>query len=205
MEKESEKNAVNVLEEELRRAAVGEGPQSSSHKRGILRIIGVPFLAIFTGLILGGIIIVLTSAEFYSAWRTSPIAGLAEGWRILGIAYSALFTGAFGSPSRIIAALQSGDNLEISKAFYPFFESLVAATPYIFGGLGVALGFRAGLFQYWSRRSNLYRCNRWSINRLLLHRITCSITHPVCFSRWCLGWCHLGFYSGLAESKNWRA
>ncbi len=45
-----------------------------------------------------------------------------------------------------MAALQSGDPEAIRKAFYPFFESLVAATPYIFGGLAVALGFRAGLF-----------------------------------------------------------
>jgi ABC-type uncharacterized transport system permease subunit len=46
----------------------------------------------------------------------------------------------------MIAALQSGNPLAIRKAFYPFFESLVASTPYIFGGLSVALGFRAGLF-----------------------------------------------------------
>jgi simple sugar transport system permease protein len=45
-----------------------------------------------------------------------------------------------------VAALQSGNAEEIRKAFYPLFESLVAATPYIFGGLAVALGFRAGLF-----------------------------------------------------------
>ena len=36
--------------------------------------------------------------------------------------------------------------MAIRRAFNPFFESLVASTPYIFGGLSVALGFRAGLF-----------------------------------------------------------
>jgi ABC-type uncharacterized transport system permease subunit len=146
MEKEPEKKALKILEEELRKEAVGGEPQADDQRRGILRIVSVPFLAIVTGLILGGIIIILTSVEFYDAWKVSPINGLVEGWRILEIAYSTLFTGAFGSPARIAAALQSGDSLEISKAFYPFFESLVAATPYIFGGLGVALGFRAGLF-----------------------------------------------------------
>jgi simple sugar transport system permease protein len=35
---------------------------------------------------------------------------------------------------------------DIRRAFNPFFESLVATTPYIFGGLAVALGFRAGVF-----------------------------------------------------------
>ena len=46
----------------------------------------------------------------------------------------------------MIAALQSGDALSIREAFNPFLESLVQSTPYIFGGLAVALGFRAGLF-----------------------------------------------------------
>ncbi|NTW12858.1 MAG: ABC transporter permease, partial [Anaerolineales bacterium] len=32
------------------------------------------------------------------------------------------------------------------RAIYPFTESLVTATPYIFAGLSVALGFRCGLF-----------------------------------------------------------
>ncbi len=47
---------------------------------------------------------------------------------------------------RIITALQSGDALEIRRAFNPFLESLVTSTPYIFGGLAVALGFRSGVF-----------------------------------------------------------
>ena len=64
----------------------------------------------------------------------------------MGNAYWALFTGAIGDPVRIIQALQSGEAAEIRRAFNPFFESLVATTPYIFGGLAVALGFRTGLF-----------------------------------------------------------
>ncbi len=40
----------------------------------------------------------------------------------------------------------TGDNAALLKAIYPFTESLVTATPYIFAGLAVALGFRCGLF-----------------------------------------------------------
>jgi simple sugar transport system permease protein len=145
-DKEPEKNVLNILQEELLNEAIGGGPKRSSRFSGILQAIAVPFLAIVTGLILGGIIIILTSTEFYAAWGESPLKGIAEGWRIIREAYSALFVGAFGDPARIVAALRSGDNAEIRKAFYPFFESLVAATPYIFGGLAVALGFRGGLF-----------------------------------------------------------
>ncbi|MCC7129051.1 MAG: hypothetical protein B6D39_06895 [Anaerolineae bacterium UTCFX2] len=112
----------------------------------MLQALIVPFLAIFTGLVLGGLIIILTTPEFYAAWAQSPLRGLGEAWNIVKTAYSALFTGALGDPAKIVAALESGEPDAIRRAFYPFFESLVAATPYIFGGLAVALGFRAGLF-----------------------------------------------------------
>jgi general nucleoside transport system permease protein len=46
----------------------------------------------------------------------------------------------------MIAALQSGDDLTIRRAFNPMLESLVTSTPYIFAGLAVALGFRSGVF-----------------------------------------------------------
>ena len=36
--------------------------------------------------------------------------------------------------------------MEIRRAFNPFLESLVVSTPYIFAGLAVAVGFRAGVF-----------------------------------------------------------
>ena len=42
--------------------------------------------------------------------------------------------------------LKDGDPKAIREALNPFLESLVQATPYIFTGLAVALGFRAGLF-----------------------------------------------------------
>ena len=91
----------------------------------------VPLLAVLTGLILGGIVMFATGSNPFKA-------------------YSALFAGAFGTPSTIMAGLQTylatGDNTDLVKSIYPFTESLVSATPYIFAGLSVALGFRAGLF-----------------------------------------------------------
>jgi general nucleoside transport system permease protein len=145
-ENEPEKNAGKIFQEEFLKEAIGQGPKHPSRISGILQILAVPALAIFTGLVLGGIIIMLTSSEFYAGWKQSPLQGLAGGWRAVATSYVALFEGAFGNPARIILALESGSSAEIRKAFYPFFESLVASTPYIFGGLAVALGFRAGLF-----------------------------------------------------------
>lgn len=91
----------------------------------------VPVLAVITGLIIGAIVILLSGEN--------PLR-----------AYGALFAGSFGTPGDLIQGLQSffssGDTKELVKAIYPFTESLVTATPYIFAGLSVALGFRCGLF-----------------------------------------------------------
>ncbi len=144
------KNALQIFQEEvlneIRGGAEGGKGGAPSRWRRLMRPLAVPVLAIFTGLIIGGLMIVLTSLEFYSAWGESPLAALRAAGNSLRSAYTALFTGAIGDPAKLSAALSSGDPVDIRKAFYPFFESLVAATPYIFGGLAVALGFRAGLF-----------------------------------------------------------
>ena len=91
----------------------------------------IPALAVLSGLILGAIVI-LVSGE-------NPL-----------LAYGALFEGSFGNPLDLFQGLQiyfaTGETKELLRSIYPFTESLVTATPYIFAGLSVALGFRCGLF-----------------------------------------------------------
>jgi general nucleoside transport system permease protein len=140
--REGRRNALRIFMEELTRGV----PKSLPRWRRILQTLLLPVLAIFTGLVMGGFIIILTSEEVYVAFGQSPGAGLQTAWQIVSTAYRALFTGALGDPVRIQAALESGDQLAIRRAFNPIFESLVASTPYIFAGLAVALGFRSGLF-----------------------------------------------------------
>lgn len=104
-----------------------EGIGSGSLRDAML----VPVLAVVTGLILGGVVIAASGGNPF-------------------IAFQALFAGSFGSPTEFFAGLQTyfatGDNADLVRSIYPFTESLVTATPYIFAGLSVALGFRAGLF-----------------------------------------------------------
>jgi simple sugar transport system permease protein len=90
--------------------------------------------------VVGGVlsILLLRAAGFGPA--------LEAAWVAVTTAYGALFEGSIGSPAQMVAALQSGDPTQIREAFYPLSESLVSTTPYIFAGLAVALGFRAGLF-----------------------------------------------------------
>ena len=106
----------------------------------------VTILAIVSGLLLGGLIVALTTEEAYSLWSTSPLESIRVGLSAAWDSYVALFKGSIGDPARFAEAFSSGDADEIRKAFGPISESLVQSIPYIFAGLSVALGFRAGLF-----------------------------------------------------------
>jgi simple sugar transport system permease protein len=115
-------------------------------KRRIWGVISVPLLAILTGVIIGAILIAATSTAVYDAFGESFFKGIGTAFSEIFVAYRSMFTGSIGDPVRIINAFSSGDAREIRSALNPFLESLVQATPYIFAGLAVALGFRAGLF-----------------------------------------------------------
>src|SRR3989304_3543057 len=127
--KNAKKSAISVFFEEVSRSSLI-----------------VPILAILSGLLLGGILVGLSSESVSSVWSQSPFLAISNGFKAAWESYVTLVTGALGSPSRIIAAIQGGDGLEIRRAFNPIFESLVRSIPYIFGGLAVSLGFRSGLF-----------------------------------------------------------
>ncbi len=108
--------------------------------------ISIPLLAIITGLLIGAILIAVTSPTVYEAFSESFWSGIKTAFSEIFISYKALFTGSIGDPVRIFNAIGSGEKQAIYEAINPFLESLVQATPYIFAGLAVALGFRAGLF-----------------------------------------------------------
>ena len=103
-------------------------------------------LAIFSGLVLGGLLVAFTSVEVYQAFDISFWEGIKTGAQAAWSTYEALFFGSIGNPGKIIEAIRGGEAEDIRRAFNPFFESLVVSTPYIFAGLAVALGFRVGLF-----------------------------------------------------------
>ena len=109
----------------------------------------VPALAVLTALVIGGLIIIFSNDEALNAWARffrHPMDALSTSWQVVGEAYQALLTGAFGSPTELARAFGSGELSEIQAALYPLSETVVTATPLIFVGLSVALGFRAGLF-----------------------------------------------------------
>jgi len=106
----------------------------------------VTILAIVSGLLLGGLLVAVTTEEVYAAFGDSPWEAIKIGANAAWKTYQALFNGSVGNPRKIIDAFRGGDPETIRRAVNPFFESLVQSTPYIFAGLAVALGFRVGLF-----------------------------------------------------------
>jgi simple sugar transport system permease protein len=134
-EKLQNKNAQEPKKKDAGKVFLSEVSKSSTT---------VTILAIFSGLILGGILVALTTESVYTAPTFGE--GLKLALQAVWKTYEALFTGSIGTPSKVVAALQSGEADAVRRAFNPFFESLVASTPYIFAGLAVALGFRVGLF-----------------------------------------------------------
>ena len=120
--------------------------EAAGRARRIVDALVVPVLAVFTALLIGAFVIVLSDQEILALWTTDPLKALQESIAAVAEGYGALFSGALGNPQTYLEAFASGDLDQIRAAFNPISESLLAATPLIFTGLAVALGFRAGLF-----------------------------------------------------------
>ena len=121
------------------------GP-SASRIAGLARAMLVPLLAVFSALVIGAFVIVFSDLTFLGRLGADPIGALGDASKSVGSAYGALITGALGCPDAYFAAFRSGDGTQFAAAFKPFSETLLEATPLIFTGLAVALGFRCGLF-----------------------------------------------------------
>ncbi len=194
---DTEKSAGDILIEEL----TAEPPKHLPFWRRTTQALVVPLLAVVSGLLLGGLIIFLTTEEVYTSWSQSPLqslgAGLSAAWR----SYVALFTGSIGDPARITAALQSGDAELIRRAFNPFLESLVSSTPFIFGGLAVALGFRVGLFNIGVEGQLFVGAITGTIVGYSLQGLPAIIHIPLALLAGALGGAAWGFVPGFLKAK----
>jgi simple sugar transport system permease protein len=177
-------SAVGVFFDELRRSSML-----------------IPFLAILSGLLLGGLIVAVSSESFYTVWSDSPLQAIGNGLKAAWQSYVTLFAGAFGDPAKIKAALESGDALSIRRAFNPFFESLVKSIPYMFAGLAVALGFRAGVFNI-GVEGQIFMGGIFSVWVGYTFKGLPPIIHiPFAFLAGALGGALWGFIPGLLKAK----
>jgi simple sugar transport system permease protein len=134
------------------------GPQGEDLRESLItrltawnwRAVLMPFLAVFSALIIGAVFIAAFDPIVWEAFGEGLGAGLSTAWQSIARAYSALFAGAFGSPADIIEGIriyaQTGDSAQLIRAVRPLTESIRISSPFIFAGLAVALGFRCGLF-----------------------------------------------------------
>ena len=99
-----------------------------------IKLPGLSFLMAFT---ITGIIIALSDEKVMNKIG-SPIEFVKSAAASVGNAYLALFQGSVYD-NRLIKG-------NIFEGFYPFFETIVTATPLILTGLSVALAFKSGLF-----------------------------------------------------------
>ncbi len=109
----------------------------------------ITVLAFISALVIGAIIIVMATPSATLAWRSffqAPGLALGASWQAIANAYGSLFVGSIGSPRAIVHAIAGGKATALVSAFEPISETLVAATPLMLSGLGIALAFRAGLF-----------------------------------------------------------
>ena len=107
----------------------------------------VTILSVFTALVFGGILIDVTSSSVLHAWSqvgTHPGRALSLTFTTVGNAYGAIVSGSILSPSALDHAISTGHGW--AGVFNPLSETCVAATPLILAGVGVAIGFRTGVF-----------------------------------------------------------
>jgi general nucleoside transport system permease protein len=115
----------------------------------------VTVLAIFSALVVGGLINAFTNRIVLHAWGSlfsAPGHAFGQLWSTAISAYVALFEGSIFNPHTVSAlfgqasiatAIHDG---YLSAVFNPLSETCVSATPLILAGLAVALPYQAGLF-----------------------------------------------------------
>ena len=145
----------------------------------------VTVLAIFTALVVGAVLIVFSDENVLSTWGyffSAPGDALSASWDAITAAYGALFSGAFGG---------SG----------PLSETIVAATPLMLAGLGVALGFRAGLFNIGAEGQLLAGGLAAGLAGFSLHGLPVVIHLPLALLAGLAGGALCGFIPGILKAR----
>ena len=115
----------------------------------------VTILALFTALVVGGLINAFSNTAVLHAWSnlfSAPGHAFALAWDTAVGAYVAMFEGSIFNPHTVSALFQQASigtavhDGYLSAVFNPLSETCVQATPLILAGLAVALPYQAGLF-----------------------------------------------------------
>jgi simple sugar transport system permease protein len=176
-----------------------EVPEPTSRdSRSVLREIVessalVVFLAILASLVVGALLIIFssdevreTSAYFFSR----PGDTFAAAWREVSSAYLAMWNGAFFN----------GNAGTFAGKIKPFTNTLTSATPLIFAGLGLGVGFRAGLFNIGAQGQILMGATLGAMVGFMWH-LPVGIHLLVALLGCMLGGAIWGFIPGILKAK----
>ncbi|MFH0751425.1 MAG: ABC transporter permease [Chloroflexota bacterium] len=184
-------------EEELPAAPQGE----PGRLRGVARRLLVPILAVGTALVIGALVIVFSDQVLVGLWVSDPARAVGESIKAVADGYGALFAGGLGNPETYVAAFSSGDVNQVVRAFNPISESLLAATPLIFTGLAVALGFRSGLFNIGAEGQLYVGAIVGTFVGFTVHGLPLFVHLPLAIGAGFLGGALWGFIPGLLKAR----
>jgi simple sugar transport system permease protein len=151
------------------------------------------FLSIVSALVIGAVLIIIANPDVQ---RTAGYLFARPGdffsacWNVIRDAYSAMFSGAivdFNAPS-------------FFRFIKPLTDTLAAATPLVFTGLGLGVGFRASLFNIGGQGqiicgSLLSALAGFSLNLPLVLQL------PICIIMGAVGGAIWGFIPGILKAK----
>ncbi|MGH2753143.1 MAG: ABC transporter permease [Actinomycetota bacterium] len=146
----------------------------------------VPTLALALGLFFGALLMVFTDPDTLRSWASffrDPGGALKDSWDLVYSAYSALLRSSLGSSGAIS-------------------ETIVAATPLIFGGLSVALAFKAGLFNIGAEGQLLVGAMAAAVVGFTFDGLPAVILLPLCVLAGFLGGALWGFVPGFLKAKS---
>jgi len=109
----------------------------------------VLLLALLIGLVVGAILIIVTTPTLLHSWATftsHPGKTISENFNTVWFAYEWLFEGSLFNFHSVRVLIDHPDKANLATALGPISQTLQYATPLIVAGLGLAIGFRSNVF-----------------------------------------------------------
>jgi len=109
----------------------------------------VLILALFVGLSFGAVMIIVTQPTLLTSWShffSHPGGTIAKSFNTVWFAYEQLFQGAVINFHSLRTLVDDPTKANLATVLIPVSGTLTYATPLIVAGLGLAIGFRSGLF-----------------------------------------------------------
>jgi len=171
------------------------------HLGNIIRPAIVPILAVFSAFLVGSVFMFVTDLENLKTFPADPLGTIVAGVVNIGSAYYAMLIGAFGDPTKIVAALGTSDPKVIAAAIRPLTETLIAASPLIFTGLAVAIAFRSGVFNIGVEGQFILGAMGASVAVLVFRDLPAPILLVVAIAAGTLSGAAWGFIPGFLKAR----